>query len=177
MSYLSFLILCMVCNPASMFMLRNQVKVDSFNRYIYSHIYMNSNNPETSLKCSEGKKKCSEEVSAKGALTHYHWVNCRPNRKRYTWPSIWILLHYPSWRKKTSLILQLNNSANEKSLFFELPVYSTGLVVYNSLPNSLLFSIKLGTSPLSFDCLRFCCSLFILDYNSLLFLNKTFFGW
>lgn len=42
---------------------------------------------------------------------------------------------------------ECHNSANEKSLYFKLPVHSDGLSTYNSLPNSALSSIKECFSP------------------------------
>lgn len=60
-----------------------------------------------------------------------------------------------------------NSSANEKPLHLELPVYSSGRLICNSLFQLPPFSLKTGGSPLvSRTCLQFCYSLSVPDCNS-----------
>lgn len=86
-----------------------------------------------------------------------------------------------SQRKEDCLLTQQqtqptrsHDSANRKPLYFKFPVSSQRCFVYNS-PSQLahfmnkrnLFSFVLQ------PCLRFCYSLLVLNYNSLLLLNKV----
>ena len=66
-------------------------------------------------------------------------------------------------RKKTDFLFlpssssaneRRQNSANEKSLYFGLPVSSNGLFVYNSPPNFLFPSIKEFLLPLLLETCR-----------------------
>lgn len=85
---------------------------------------------------------------AGGALMPYFSLNCRLDRKTGTLYAITALATawVPSRRKGVKRYR--HNSANEKPLHSELPVYSSGLFVYKSPLKSALSSIKGCSSPL-----------------------------
>lgn len=68
-----------------------------------------------------------------------------------------------------------HNSANEKAQHFELLVDSSSLLFITLLPNTSFLYKRAFFSCVLWTCLRFCCSLLVLGYNSLLFLNKSIF--
>lgn len=69
-----------------------------------------------------------------------------------------------------------NSSANEKPPHLELPVYSSGRLICNSLFQLPPFSLKTGGSPLvSRTCLQFCYSLSVPDCNSRSSLDEPIF--
>lgn len=96
-------------------------------------------------------------------------------------PCTWIPLYYTARARKVYLLLlataqpmsDSHNSANEKPLYFQLPVYSNGLFVYNSVINSTPSSTKGHSSPLfcGLASLR-SAGLLVLGCNSLLLLTK-----
>lgn len=74
----------------------------------------------------------------------------------------WILLYYPSKRKEgfppplatAQPMRDWHNSANEKPLYFKLPIYSNGLFVHNGPPNfppSLYKTVFLSFYRLAYD--------------------------
>lgn len=107
-------------------------------------------------------------------------VNCRPKGREGL--SMWRLLNYPRRRKRgfppllaaVQPMRDCHNSTNERPLYSECPVCSSGLLFIRAHhPSSLLFSRK---SPQG-TCPWFCHSLLVQDGNSLLFLNKSIFCW
>lgn len=67
--------------------------------------------------------------------------SCKPNKEEKVLAQI--LLHYPSRKENGFLLPQgtapprdCHNTASEEPLCWELPVYSNGLFVYNSPPNT-----------------------------------------
>ena len=104
-----------------------------------------------------------------------------PNRKRCTSHSHRrkSILHYPRRRKRFSPcpatmhpMRDCHNSASEKPLHFELPVFLTGFLYITAALNSPLYSIKVLLCFLIQTCPWFCHSLLVLYCNSLLVLNK-----
>lgn len=70
-----------------------------------------------------------------------------------------------------------HNPDNEKPLDFELPVFSSGLFVYNTFSQLPLSSIKESSSPW-FSILDYGFVIAqVLNCNSLLFFNKSIFFW
>ena len=70
-----------------------------------------------------------------------------------------------------------HNSANEKPLHFQLPVYSNGLSAYISCSQGPLSYLKEPPGLVLRTCPRFCCCLPIPGCNSLLFQTKPIFCW
>lgn len=69
-----------------------------------------------------------------------------------------------------------HNPANEKPLYFELPVYSNRFLFAKALPlPSFLWKKKSFSLPFLLSCLWFCPTLFVPNCNSLPFSNNPFF--
>lgn len=113
------------------------------------------------VKINKGKSclKWRREVRSGLCLSPHHSSIEDSKRKRGTLQVHTILSTLPpKWEKKGFLLLsnspanECQNSANEKPLYFKLPVYSNGLSAFhNSLPNSALCSVKDCFSPSSQD--------------------------
>lgn len=86
----------------------------------------------------------------------------------------------PSGRRRVFLLPSKSPAITQpvrSHYIFYSSAYSHGLFVYNSLPISPPFLYKrMFLSFVLKTCLWFCYSLRVLDYNSLLFLNKFIFA-
>ena len=102
----------------------------------------------SSEKRREPRLKWSWEASRGSSHTLPLALNCKPYRRDL--PCRLMLLYHPSRRKKgfpaspatVQPVRDSHNSANERPGYFELPVYSSGLFVYNHLPNIPISSTR-----------------------------------
>ena len=108
-------------------------------------------------------------MSMIGRIVNYrHLVRISTGKNHQLWAPTRKAIYRISYKKSTiSTIQPMRNCHHPERLLL-----SNGLLFKQPLPTSFPFSIKCSSPFFVAHAYGFCCSLFILDSNSSLFLNK-----